>query len=64
MLHAYFTPIALCFVYTSWHFYVFYGTNLLTVVFVFQKSYTGNILGIGQNKSHSAVEVIVTLPDY
>jgi hypothetical protein len=30
MLHACFTPIALCFVYTSWHFYVFFGTNLLT----------------------------------
>jgi hypothetical protein len=30
MLHACFTPIALCFVYTSWHFYVFSGTNLLT----------------------------------
>jgi hypothetical protein len=29
MLHAYFTPIALCFVYTSWHFYAFSGTNLL-----------------------------------
>jgi hypothetical protein len=24
-----FTPIALCFVYTSWHFYTFSGTNLL-----------------------------------
>jgi hypothetical protein len=30
MLHACFTPIALCFIYTSWHFYVFSGTNLLT----------------------------------
>jgi hypothetical protein len=30
MLHACFTPIALCFVYTSWRFYVFSGTNLLT----------------------------------
>jgi hypothetical protein len=30
MFHAYFTPIALCFVYTSWHFYIFSGTNLLT----------------------------------
>jgi hypothetical protein len=30
MLHACFTPITLCFVYTSWHFYVFSGTNLLT----------------------------------
>jgi hypothetical protein len=30
MLHACFTPIALYFVYTSWHFYAFSGTNLLT----------------------------------
>jgi hypothetical protein len=30
MLHACFTPIALCFADTSWHFYVFSGTNLLT----------------------------------
>jgi hypothetical protein len=30
MLHACFTPIALCFVYTSWYFYVFSRTNLLT----------------------------------
>jgi hypothetical protein len=30
MLHACFTPIALCFVYTSWHFYAFSRTNLLT----------------------------------
>jgi hypothetical protein len=51
------------FCYTSWCFYAFSGTNLLTrchsarslfsAVFVFQKSYTGNILGIGQNKSQS-----------
>jgi hypothetical protein len=44
-------------------FYAFSRTNLLTrchsasslfsAVFVFQKSYTGNILGIGQNKSRS-----------
>jgi hypothetical protein len=50
--------------YTSWHFYAFFGTNLLTrchsasflfsVVFVFQKSYTGNILGIGRNKSQTS----------
>jgi hypothetical protein len=32
MLHACFTPIALCFVYTSWHFYAFFGTNLLLCV--------------------------------
>jgi hypothetical protein len=30
MLHACFRPIALCFVYTSWRFYAFSGTNLLT----------------------------------
>jgi hypothetical protein len=30
MLHACFTPIALCFVYTLWYFYAFSGTNLLT----------------------------------
>jgi hypothetical protein len=30
MIHACFTPIALCFVYTSWHFYAFSGTNLFT----------------------------------
>ena len=30
MLHACFIPIATCFVYTSWHFYAFSGTNLLT----------------------------------
>jgi hypothetical protein len=30
MLHASFTPIAICFVYTLWYFYAFSGTNLLT----------------------------------
>jgi hypothetical protein len=30
MFHACFTPIALCFVYTLWYFYLFFGTNLLT----------------------------------
>jgi hypothetical protein len=30
MLHACFAPIALCFVYTSWHFYAFSRANLLT----------------------------------
>jgi hypothetical protein len=30
MLHACFTPIALCFVYTLWYFYAFSRTNLLT----------------------------------
>jgi hypothetical protein len=60
MLHAYFYIICLVFRYTLWHFYAISGTNLLTrcysasslfsAVFVFQKSYIGNILGIGQNK--------------
>jgi hypothetical protein len=60
MLHA--CPYTICFefCYTSWHFYVFFGTNLLTrchsasslfsAIFVFQKSYTGNILRIRRNK--------------
>jgi hypothetical protein len=64
MLYAYFYTICLVFCYTSWHFYAFSGTNLLTrchsasylfsAVFVFQKSYTGNILGIGRNKSRTS----------
>jgi hypothetical protein len=54
----------LLFFYTSWHFYAFSGTNLLTrchsasslfsAIFVFQKSYTGNILRIGWNKSRTS----------
>jgi hypothetical protein len=64
MLHACFAPIALCFVYTSWHFYAFSETNLLTrchsasslffAAFVFQKSYTRNILRIGRNEARSS----------
>jgi hypothetical protein len=60
MLHTYFYTICLVFRYTSWRFYAISGTNLLTshhsacflfsAVFVFQKSYTRNILGIGRNK--------------
>jgi hypothetical protein len=63
MLHACFYTISLVFRYTSWRFYAFSGTNLLTrchsanspfsAIFVFPKSYTGNILGIGQNKSRT-----------
>jgi hypothetical protein len=63
MLHACFYIIFLVFRYTSWHFYAFSGTNLLTsrhsvsslffAIFVFQKSYTRSILGIGRNKSQS-----------
>jgi hypothetical protein len=54
----------LSFHYTLWHFYAFSGTNLLTrchsvsslfsAIFVFQKSYTRNILGIGWNKSQTS----------
>jgi hypothetical protein len=64
MLHACFYTICLVFHYTSWHFYAFSGTNLLarchsasslfSAIFVFQKSYTGNILGIGRNKSQTS----------
>jgi hypothetical protein len=60
MLHACFYTIFLVFRYTSWRFYAISGTNLLTrchsasspfsAIFVFQKSYIGNILGIGRNK--------------
>jgi hypothetical protein len=58
-----YTPFTLCFVTPYGVFYAFSGTNLLTrchsasslfsAVFVFQKSYIGNILGIGQNKSQT-----------
>jgi hypothetical protein len=64
MLHACSYTICLVFCYTSWRFYAFSGTNLLTrchsassmfsAVFVIQKSYTGNILGIGWNKSQTS----------
>jgi hypothetical protein len=64
MLHACFYTIYLVFRYTSWRFYAFSGTNLLTrchsasslfsVIFVFQKSYIGNILEIGRNKSRTS----------
>jgi hypothetical protein len=60
MLYACFYTICLVFRYTSWHFYAISTTNLLTrchsasslfsAIFVFQKSYTGNILGIERNK--------------
>jgi hypothetical protein len=30
------------------------ASSLFSAIFVFQKSYTGNILGIGRNKSHKA----------
>jgi hypothetical protein len=64
MLHACLYTICFVFYYTSWHFYAFSRTNLLmrchsvsslfSVVFVFQKSYIVNILGIGRNKSQSS----------
>jgi hypothetical protein len=64
MLHACLYTICFEFCYTSWRFYAFSGTNLLTrchsvsslfsAIFVFQKSYTGNILGIRQNKSRTS----------
>jgi hypothetical protein len=56
-----YTPFAFCFVTLRGAFYAFSGTNLLTrrhsasflfsAIFVFQKSYIGNILGIARNKS-------------
>jgi hypothetical protein len=64
MLHACLYIICFVFCYTSWRFFAFSGTNLLTrhhsasslfsAVFVFQKSYIGNILEIGQNKSRTS----------
>jgi hypothetical protein len=59
-----YAPFCFVFCYTSWRFYAFSGTNLLTrchsasflfsAIFMFWKSYTGNILGIGWNKSQSS----------
>jgi hypothetical protein len=64
MLHACLYIICFVFCYTLWRFYAFSGTNLLmrrhsasslfSVIFVFQKSYTGNILGIRRNKSRTS----------
>jgi hypothetical protein len=64
MLYACFYTICLVFCYTLWHFYAFSGTNLLTrchsasflifAIFVFQKSYTRNILRIGRNESQTS----------
>jgi hypothetical protein len=72
MLHACSYTICLVFCYTSWRFYAFSGTNLLTrphsasslfsAIFVFQKSYTGNILGIGRNKSRTS-QYLTKLPE-
>jgi hypothetical protein len=62
MLHACLYTICFVFCYTLWRFYAFSRTNLLTrchsasslffAIFVFQKSYTRNILG--RNKSQSS----------
>jgi hypothetical protein len=64
MLHACSYTICFVFGYTSWRSYAFSRTNLLTrchsasslfsAVFVFQKSYTGNILRIRRNKSRTS----------
>jgi hypothetical protein len=64
MLHACLYTIFFVFCYSSWHFYSFSGTNLLmrrhsasslfSAIFVLQKSYTGNILRIGQSKSRTS----------
>jgi hypothetical protein len=64
MLHACLYTICFVFCYTSRRFYAFSRTNLLTrchsasslfsAVFLFQKSYTENILGIGRNKSRTS----------
>jgi hypothetical protein len=72
MLHAYFYTICLVFCYNSWHFYAFSETNLLTryhsvsslfsAIFVFRKSYTGNILGIGRNQSQTS-RYLTELPE-
>jgi hypothetical protein len=59
-----FTHHLLCVLLHFMRFYAFSGTNLLTrchsasslfsAIFVFQKTYTGNILGIGRNKSRTS----------
>jgi hypothetical protein len=63
MLHACLYTICFVFCYTSWRFYAFYRTNLLTryhsasslfLLILCFKSYTGNILEIGRNKSQSS----------
>jgi hypothetical protein len=64
MLHACLCTICFVFCYTLWLFYAFSGTNLLTrchsasslfsAVFVFQKSYIGNILRTGRNEARTS----------
>jgi hypothetical protein len=63
MLHACLYTTCFVFCYTSWPFYAFSRTSLLMrchsasslffAVFVFQKSYTGNIIGIGRKAKPS-----------
>jgi hypothetical protein len=64
MLHVCLYTICFVFCYTSWRFYAFSRTNLLirchsasslfSAIFVFQKSYTGNILEIRRSKSRTS----------
>jgi hypothetical protein len=49
MLHACLYTICFAFCYTSWHFYAFCGTNLLT------RCHRGNIIGIGWNKAEPPI---------
>jgi hypothetical protein len=73
MLHTCFYTICLVFRYTSWHFNAFSRTNLLTrchsasslffAIFVSHKSYTGNILRIGRNKSQTS-RYFTELPEH
>jgi hypothetical protein len=45
------TPFALSFVTLRG---IFDAPSMFSAIFVFQKSYTGNILGIGRNKSRTS----------
>jgi hypothetical protein len=63
MFHACLYTIFFVFCYTSWRFYAFSRTNLLTrrhsvvpcfLLFLCFRSYTGNILKIGRNKSRTS----------
>jgi hypothetical protein len=65
MLHTCLYTICFVFCYTSWHFYAFSGTNLLTrchstsslfsAVFVFQKSYTEIFSELDETKAKPAI---------
>jgi hypothetical protein len=60
MFHACFASIVICFVYTSWHFYAFSGTNLLTrchsasSCFLLFLYFRKVILGFGRNESQTS----------